>query len=175
MPTWKKLLNTPASDGARAMFSSLNNSSERLDIFKSGAMPSFEDLFSMQASLGAAATAFPTYTNTNNVSIITGQPPSKTGISGTSFIDETANKEVLMTDPSAITCDSLLAAVHKAGTPVTIVTATDEVRGLLAHQLPANAEGNHIPFQAGSSTDKPKFTVRISCYSHGDVSALNIH
>jgi phosphonoacetate hydrolase len=136
MPTWKKLLDTPASEGGKALFSVLSGAPGTAEMFASpDSLPDFDNLFSMHASLGAAATAFPTYTNPNNVCIVTGQPPSVTGISGNYYYDEASGKEVPMNDPSLIRCDSVLAALQQQGCGVTVVTAKDKLSRLLAHQL----------------------------------------
>src|SRR5579884_4410578 len=46
-----------------------------------------------------ADAAMPTFTNPNNLSIVTGAPPSVHGISGNFFLDRDSGREIMMTDP----------------------------------------------------------------------------
>ena len=77
----------------------------------------------------------PTFTNPNNLSIVTGVPPSVHGICGNFFYDREADAEVMMNDPKYLRCGTLLAALAGAGARVAVVTAKDKLRALLGHQL----------------------------------------
>jgi phosphonoacetate hydrolase len=77
----------------------------------------------------------PSFTNPNNLSIITGVPPSVHGICGNFFFDEEAGAEVLMNDPKYLRAPTILAAVARAGKRVAVVTAKDKLRSLLGHEL----------------------------------------
>jgi phosphonoacetate hydrolase len=77
----------------------------------------------------------PTFTNPNNLSIVTGVPPSVHGICGNYFYDRDADAEVMMNDPKYLRCDTLLAAFARAGASVAVVTAKDKLRRLLGHGL----------------------------------------
>jgi phosphonoacetate hydrolase len=77
----------------------------------------------------------PSFTNPNNLSIITGVPPSRHGISGNYFYDPDAGAEVMMNDPKYLRCDTILAAFAGAGARVAAVTAKDKLRRLLGHGL----------------------------------------
>jgi phosphonoacetate hydrolase len=77
----------------------------------------------------------PTFTNPNNLSIVTGVPPAVHGICGNYFLDETTGKEVMMNDPAYLRAPTLLAAFSEAGASVAVVTAKDKLRTLLGHQL----------------------------------------
>ena len=46
-----------------------------------------------------AEAAMPTFTNPNNLSIVTGVPPAVHGICGNYFYDREADAEVMMNDP----------------------------------------------------------------------------
>jgi phosphonoacetate hydrolase len=77
----------------------------------------------------------PSFTNPNNVSIVTGVPPSVHGICGNYFYDVKADREVMMNDPAWLRAPTLLAALADAGASVAAVTAKDKLRTLLGHQL----------------------------------------
>ncbi|HEU4924379.1 MAG TPA: phosphonoacetate hydrolase [Burkholderiales bacterium] len=77
----------------------------------------------------------PTFTNPNNLSIVTGAPPSLHGICGNYFYDREAGAEVMMNDPKYLRAGTILAAFAEAGVKVAVVTAKDKLRKLLGHQL----------------------------------------
>ena len=77
----------------------------------------------------------PTFTNPNNLSIVTGVPPSVHGICGNFFYDREADAEVMMNDPRYLRCGTVLAAFAAAGARVVVVTAKDKLRALLGHGL----------------------------------------
>jgi phosphonoacetate hydrolase len=105
------------------------------------------------ASLLKAGTAFkgdavvPTFTNPNNLSIVTGAPPSVHGICGNYFYDREANAEVMMNDPKYLRAPTVLAAFAKAGALVAVVTAKDKLRRLLGEGLKL---GPHLRRNEGS-------------------------
>ena len=80
-----------------------------------------------------AQSVMPSFTNPNNLSIITGAPPAVHGISGNFFLDPESGEEVMMNDPALLRCESLPALLSKQGTKVAIVTAKDKLRRLLGH------------------------------------------
>jgi phosphonoacetate hydrolase len=82
-----------------------------------------------------ADAAMPTFTNPNNVSIVTGAPPSVHGISGNFALDRTTGAEMMMTEPELLRSDTILALMSRAGVPVAAVTAKDKLRRLLGHKL----------------------------------------
>ena len=75
----------------------------------------------------------PSFTNPNNISIVTGAPPSVHGIAGNFFLDPDTGEEVMMNDPRFLRAETLLAAFSRAGLRVGIVTAKDKLRRLLGH------------------------------------------
>jgi len=77
----------------------------------------------------------PSFTNPNNLSIVTGAPPSVHGISGNFFYDRDANAEVMMNDPKFLRAGTILAAFSKAGAKLAVVTAKDKLRKLLGHGM----------------------------------------
>ena len=88
-----------------------------------------------------AASAFrgdcvvPSFTNPNNLSIVTGAPPSLHGICGNYFYDREADAEVMMNDPKYLRAGTILAAFADAGAKVAVVTAKDKLRKLLGHRM----------------------------------------
>jgi len=77
----------------------------------------------------------PSFTNPNNLSIVTGAPPSVHGISGNYFWDPQAGVEVMMNDPKYLRADTILARLADAGAAVAVVTAKDKLRRLLGHGM----------------------------------------
>jgi phosphonoacetate hydrolase len=77
----------------------------------------------------------PSFTNPNNLSIVTGAPPSVHGICGNFFFDQEAKEEVLMNDAKYLRAPTILAEMARAGQRVAVVTAKDKLRSLLGHQL----------------------------------------
>ena len=77
----------------------------------------------------------PSFTNPNNLSIVTGAPPSVHGICGNYLFDVASNTEVMMNDPKWLRAPTLLAALADAGKSVAVVTAKDKLRSLLGHKM----------------------------------------
>ncbi len=77
----------------------------------------------------------PSFTNPNNLSIVTGVPPAVHGICGNYFYDREADAEVMMNDPKYLRAPSVLAAFAEGGAGVAVVTAKDKLRTLLGHRL----------------------------------------
>jgi phosphonoacetate hydrolase len=77
----------------------------------------------------------PSFTNPNNLSIVTGVPPAVHGICGNYFWDRDAGAEVMMNDPKYLRAGTLLAAFADAGASVAVVTAKDKLRALLGHRM----------------------------------------
>ena len=88
--------------------------------------------------LGTCLTAdcvVPSFTNPNNLSIVTGAPPAVHGICGNYFWDRDAGAEVMMNDPKYLRAGTILAAFADAGAKVAVVTAKDKLRALLGHKM----------------------------------------
>jgi len=77
----------------------------------------------------------PSFTNPNNLSIVTGAPPAVHGICGNFLYDPESNSEVMMNDPKWLRAPTLLAALADAGCSVAVVTAKDKLRKLLGHRM----------------------------------------
>ncbi len=77
----------------------------------------------------------PSFTNPNNLSIVTGAPPSVHGICGNYLFDVASNTEVMMNDPKWLRAPTLLAALADSGRSLAVVTAKDKLRKLLGHGM----------------------------------------
>src|SRR6185369_6286568 len=101
---------------------------------RAGVMPWMESVLA-RGTFRLADSVVPSFTNPNNLSIVTGVSPSVHGISGNYFYDPDADAEVMMNDPKYLRCDTILAALADAGDKVAVVTAKDKLRRLLGHGL----------------------------------------
>ena len=77
----------------------------------------------------------PSFTNPNNLSIVTGAPPAVHGICGNFFLDSQAGEAVMMNEPRFLRAPTLFEAFQKAGATVAVITAKDKLRGLLGNGL----------------------------------------
>ncbi|RYF70811.1 MAG: phosphonoacetate hydrolase [Comamonadaceae bacterium] len=77
----------------------------------------------------------PSFTNPNNLSIVTGAPPSVHGICGNFFLDTALGKEVMMNDPAYLRAGTIFSAFSDAGATVAVITAKDKLRTLLGHGM----------------------------------------
>ena len=77
----------------------------------------------------------PSFTNPNNLSIVTGAPPSVHGICGNYLYDSASGTEVMMNDPKWLRAPTILAALSGAGRACAVVTAKDKLRRLLGHGM----------------------------------------
>ncbi len=99
-----------------------------------GHMPFLEKALKNGADLRAHCVV-PSFTNPNNLSIVTGRPPAVHGISGNFFLDPDTGEEVMMNDPKFLRAETIFKAFHDAGAKVCVVTAKDKLRRLLGHGL----------------------------------------
>jgi phosphonoacetate hydrolase len=119
-----------------------------------GVAPNFARLMKDGANLSALS-AMPSFTNPNNMSIITGRPPAVHGIAGNYFYDRASGKEVMMNDASFLRAPTIMKAFHVAGAKVAVVTAKDKLRAMLGKGLDMST-GRAIAF---SSEKADKATV----------------
>ena len=77
----------------------------------------------------------PSYTNPNNMSIVTGSPQSVHGISGNYFLDPETGEEHMMNDPVFLRSETLLEKFSEVGARVVAITAKDKLRRLLGRGL----------------------------------------
>jgi phosphonoacetate hydrolase len=88
-----------------------------------------------QGTCVTADCVVPSFTNPNNLSIVTGAPPSVHGICGNFFFDPETRTEVMMNDAKYLRAETILAAFANAGARVAVITAKDKLRSLLGHGL----------------------------------------
>src|SRR5215213_4010290 len=99
-----------------------------------GLAPNLDQLMKTGANL-LAQSVIPSFTNPNNISIITGRPPAVHGIAGNYFFDLASGQEVMMNDARFMRADTIMKAFHDAGARVAVVTAKDKLRTLLGYGL----------------------------------------
>ena len=102
-----------------------------------------------------AHSAIPSFTNPNNISIVTGQPSSVHGICGNFFYTPSTRKEVMMNDPQYLRAPTIFEEYYKAGAKIALVTAKDKLRTLLGNGLNFN-ESRAICFSAEKSDQTTK-------------------
>ncbi len=120
---------------------------------KAGRAPTFARFMRDGANI-LADCVIPSFTNPNNLSIITGRPPSVHGIAGNFFYDPATKTEVMMNDPKFLRAPTIIRTFHDAGAKVAMVTAKDKLRLLLSNGLDY-ATGRAIAFSsehAGKAT-----------------------
>ncbi|WP_282604378.1 phosphonoacetate hydrolase [Pelagibius sp. Alg239-R121] len=105
-----------------------------------GVMPFTAKMLARGADLRADCVV-PSFTNPNNLSIVTGRPPAVHGISGNYFLDPDSGEEVMMNDPKFLRAPTIFKAFQDEGAKIAIVTAKDKLRRLLGHGLKIGAEG----------------------------------
>jgi phosphonoacetate hydrolase len=111
-----------------------------------GLAPNLDRLMRTGANL-LAQSAIPSFTNPNNISIITGRPPAVHGIAGNYFYDPASGQEVMMNDARFMRADTIMKAFHDAGAKVAVVTAKDKLRTLLGYGLDVSS-GRAIAFSS---------------------------
>ena len=77
----------------------------------------------------------PSFTCPNNMSLITGAPPSVHGISGNYYLDVNSGEAVVMTGPELLRSRTILAEFADAGAKVVSITAKDKLRKQLGKDL----------------------------------------
>ncbi|MGH1478045.1 MAG: phosphonoacetate hydrolase [Geminicoccales bacterium] len=99
-----------------------------------GLMPNMAGILERGVYLKAAS-AMPSFTNPNNLSIVTGCPPAVHGIAGNYLLDPETAEKVMMNDPKFLRAPTIFPAFQKAGAKIAVVTAKDKLRRLLGHGL----------------------------------------
>ena len=107
-------------------------------------MPRLAESLSTGGTYQLGRAQVPTFTNPNNVAIVTGVCAARNGVAGNHYRDE-RGQEVQVTDPVFLRATTIYAAAHAAGVKVLCVTAKDKLRRLLAAgDVPAfSAESAH--------------------------------
>ena len=95
---------------------------------------------------GTAQCVIPGFTCPNNVSIVTGSPPSVHGISGNFYLEPESGRAVVMTGPELMRAPTVLAAFSRRGAKVAAITAKDKLRRQLGKDM--DMAGGAINFSA---------------------------
>jgi phosphonoacetate hydrolase len=110
-----------------------------------GAIPNIARFIKEGFSVIAEGTV-PSFTCPNNMSIITGTPASKHGISGNFYLDTATGEAVVMTGPELLRGDTILARFASAGAKVAAITAKDKLRRQLGKGLALS--GGNVAFSS---------------------------
>ncbi|HXD64863.1 MAG TPA: alkaline phosphatase family protein [Solirubrobacteraceae bacterium] len=94
-------------------------------------MPRMAQALTAGGTYELARAQVPTFTNPNNVAIVTGVSAAVNGVAGNYYLDGSGG-EVQVTDPSFLRATTIHAAALQAGVPALCVTAKDKLRPLLA-------------------------------------------
>ena len=103
---------------------------------QAGVAPYLAEMCKKGVSL-LAECVVPSFTNPNNLSIVTGVPPAVHGICGNYFYDREADEEVMMNDAKYLRAETILAGFSNAGAKVVVITAKDKLRTLLGKGMKA--------------------------------------
>ena len=82
-----------------------------------------------------AHSAIPSFTNPNNISIVTGQPSAIHGICGNFFYTPSTGEEVMMNDPQYLRAPTIFEKFYQEGSKIAVITAKDKLRSLLGNGL----------------------------------------
>lgn len=115
-----------------------------------GVMPWMKKVIEQQGSDLRAHCVVPSFTNPNNISIVTGVPPVVHGICGNFYYDRDNDREVMMNEPELLRTPTIFKAFQDAGAKIAIVTAKDKLRRLLGNELKLG-EGGAICFSSEKS------------------------
>ena len=113
---------------------------------EAGLAPNLDRLMRTGTSL-IAHSVIPSFTNPNNISIITGRPPAVHGIAGNYFFDPATGEEVMMNDARFMRAPTIMKAFHDSGASVAVVTAKDKLRTLLGYGLDPSS-GRAVAFSS---------------------------
>jgi phosphonoacetate hydrolase len=101
------------------------------DALERALMPRLAETLDGGGTYARGRAQVPTFTNPNNVAIVTGVSAARNGVAGNHY-RAADGAEVQVTDPSFLRAETIHAAAHAAGVGVVCVTAKDKLRRLLA-------------------------------------------
>ncbi len=99
-----------------------------------GLMPRLRGALDAGGTMARGRGQMPSFTNPNNLSIVTGLPPSGHGISGNFYFDPEVSPggaEVAMNEPRFLRSATIFERLEQAGVRTLCVTAKDKLRALL--------------------------------------------
>jgi len=106
-----------------------------------GVMPWMKKVVEQQGVDLRAHCVVPSFTNPNNISIVTGVPPAVHGICGNFYYDRANDREVMMNEPQLLRTPTIFKAFQDAGAKIAIITAKDKLRRLLGNELNYGEDG----------------------------------
>jgi phosphonoacetate hydrolase len=134
------------------------------EFLKDGCIPNIARFMKQGFSVVADGTV-PSFTCPNNMSIITGTPASKHGISGNFYLDTTTGEAVVMTGPELLRGDTILARFANAGAKVVSITAKDKLRRQL---------GKGLDVSKGNVSFSSEFASRCTLNENGIENVLEL-
>jgi len=133
-------------------------------LLSEGAIPNIAKFIKNGFSTVADGT-MPSFTCPNNMSIITGTPPSKHGISGNYYLDTKTGEPVVMTGPELLRGDTIISKFANAGARVVSITAKDKLRKQL---------GKNLDVSKGNISFSSEFAARCSMNENGIENVLEL-
>lgn len=106
-----------------------------------GVMPWMKKIVEGRGTDLRADCVVPSFTNPNNISIVTGVAPMVHGICGNFYYDRESDSEVMMNEPGLLRAPTIFKAFQDAGAKIAIITAKDKLRRLLGHELKYGSDG----------------------------------
>ncbi|MGH8633340.1 MAG: phosphonoacetate hydrolase [Burkholderiales bacterium] len=129
-----------------------------------GSIPNIERFMKQGFSVVAEGTV-PSFTCPNNMSIITGTPASRHGISGNFYLDTNTGEAVVMTGPELLRGDTILSRFADAGAKVASITAKDKLRKQL---------GKNLDVSKGNVSFSSEFASRCTLKENGIENVLEL-
>lgn len=129
-----------------------------------GSIPNIERFMKRGFSVVAEGTV-PSFTCPNNMSIITGTPASRHGISGNFYLDTKTGEAVVMTGPELLRGDTILSRFADAGAKVASITAKDKLRRQL---------GKNLDVSKGNVSFSSEFASRCTLKENGIENVLKL-
>ena len=123
---------------------------EYLDIASKESLTPNLDKIINEGEFILAHSAIPSFTNPNNISIVTGQPSAVHGICGNFFYTPSTGEEVMMNDPQYLRAPTIFQKFYEQGAKIAVITAKDKLRSLLGNGLKFN-ENKAICFSSEKS------------------------
>jgi phosphonoacetate hydrolase len=114
-----------------------------------GKAPFFERILA-EGTNRLADCVVPSFTNPNNISIVTGVAPAIHGIGANFFFDRESGEDVMTNTPRFLWVDTIFKAFFDAGAKIAIVTAKDKLTSMLGHGLDFSS-GRVVAFSSEKS------------------------
>ena len=114
-----------------------------------GVMPFLGPMLKTGSDLRADCVV-PSFTNPNNMSIVTGVAPAIHGIAANFFYDRDSGEDVMTNTPKFLWVDTIFKAFFDAGAKIAIVTAKDKLTSMLGHGLDFSS-GRAVAFSSEKS------------------------